>query len=55
MAPAALCEDADLRLDVGAGLEVAERLAVLAATLVAGADAEHVAVLHDSAASPRSR
>ena len=36
-----------LGLDVGAGLEVAERLAVLAAALVAGAHAEHAPVLDE--------
>ncbi len=43
--PAALGEHGRLRLDVGAGLEVAERLAVLAAALVAGAHADHAPVL----------
>ncbi len=45
--PAALGEHRRLRLDVGARLEVAERLAVLAATLVAGAHADHAPVLDD--------
>ncbi len=45
--PAALGEHGGLGLDVGAGLEVAERLAVLAAALVAGAHADDAAVLHD--------
>ncbi len=45
--PAALREDGDLRLDVGPGLEVAQRLAVLAPSLVAGAHAHHLAVLDD--------
>ena len=40
VAPAALGEDRRLGDDVGAGLEVAERLAVLAAALVAGAHAD---------------
>ena len=47
MSPAALGEHRGLRLDVGAGLEVAERLAVLAAALVAGAHADDAAVVDD--------
>ena len=47
VAPAALGEHGGLRLDVGARLEVAERLAVLAAALVARADADDLAVVHD--------
>ncbi len=47
MAPAALGQHRGLRLDVGPGLEVAERLAVLAPALVAGAHAHHAAVLDD--------
>ena len=47
VAPAALGEHRRLRLDVGAGLEVAERLAVLAAALVARAHADDAAVLDD--------
>ena len=45
--PAALGEHRRLRLDVGAGLEVAELLALLAAALVAGAHADDAAVLDD--------
>ncbi len=45
--PATLGEHGRVRLDVGAGLEVAERLAVLAAALVAGAHADDLAVLDD--------
>ena len=47
VAPAALGEHGGLRLDVRARLEVAERLAVLAAALVAGAHADDAAVLDD--------
>ena len=47
VAPAALGEHRGLRLDVGARLEVAQRAAVLAAALVAGADADDAAVLDD--------
>jgi hypothetical protein len=47
VAPAALGQDGGLRLDVRAGLEVAERLAVLAAALVARAHADDAAVLDD--------
>ena len=47
VAPAALREHGRLGLDVGAGLEVAERLTVLAAALVAGAHANDLAVLDD--------
>jgi hypothetical protein len=47
MAPAALRQHCDLGLDVGPRLEVAERLAVLATSLVARADADDGAVLHD--------
>ena len=55
VAPAALGEHGRLRLDVGAGLEVAERLAVLAAALVAGAHAAHDAVLDEQLRRRRSR
>src|SRR6185312_5381011 len=47
VAPAALGEHGDARLDVGSGLEVAQRLAVLAPALVTGAHAHHPAVLDD--------
>jgi hypothetical protein len=47
VAPAALGEHRGLGLDVGAGLEVAELLALLAAALVAGAHAHDLAVLDD--------
>src|SRR6202020_1367619 len=47
VSPAALREHGRLRLDVGAGLEVAERLALLATTLVAGAHADDAPVLDD--------
>ena len=47
VAPAALGEHGRLGGDVGAGLEVAELLAVFAAAFVAGADADHGAVLDD--------
>ena len=43
----ALGEDGHLGDDVGAGLEVAELLALLAAALVAGADADDAAVLDE--------
>ena len=45
VAPAALGQDGRLGGDVGAGLEVAQRLAVLAAALVAGADADDAAAV----------
>ena len=47
VAPAALGEDGRARLDVGPRLEVAQRLAVLPATLVAGAHADDRAVFDD--------
>ena len=47
VSPAALGEHRRLRLDVGAGLEVAELLALLAAALVAGAHADDAAILDD--------
>ena len=47
MPPAPLREHRHLRLDVGARLEVAQRLAVLAAPLVAGAHADDRAVVDD--------
>ena len=47
MAPGALGQHGGLGGDVGAGLEVAQRVAVLAAALVAGADAAHDAVLDE--------
>ena len=53
--PAALGQHGRLRLDVGARLEVAERLAVLAAALIARAHADDAVVLVRSAAWPRSR
>ena len=55
VAPAALGEHGRLRLDVGARLEVAQRLAVLAAALVARAHADDARRPRRSAASPRSR
>ena len=47
VAPAALGEHGGACLDVGPGLEVPQRLAVLAPALVAGAHADHLAVLDD--------
>ncbi len=49
----ALGEDGDLGGDVGARLEVAERLAFLAASLVAGADADDAAVLDEQPVARR--
>ena len=55
VAPGALGQDGGLGGDVGARLEVAQRLAVLAAALVAGADAAHDAVVDEQLRARRSR
>src|SRR6202012_1738837 len=47
VAPAALGEDRNAGLDVGAGLEVAQRLAVLTPALVTGADPGDPPVVDD--------